>query len=413
MEYGRELDFFEAVMNKMHISTYRLLPQDLRHQLPDMGLRALFGRQKQAALVLEDFFNRTSERAIYQITDEFECVYYFLRLPGIDQTAAVVAGPWVSFEMSRDYLQQKAAQLQLPPQRYSQFEEMMSSVPIIADTGFALAMVTQLAEKMWGVNRFAIEEINLSLSDLGPAEQTDSLFEEDVSTRMRLLEQRYSFENELIELVSRGSSRKAVLMMNRVSQLIMENRTPEPMRNAKNYGIILNTLLRKAVEQGGVHPLYIDRLSSDFARKIERGGSWEEFSELLQEMLVQYSALVRRFSIGSYCDLVQQVIVRVDADLTADLSLKSHAAALNVNASYLSALFKKETGKTLTEFVMQRRIDHAAHLLTATKLSVSEVSRRCGFPDDNYFARVFRQQMRTTPRQYRQGVRNLLPREGR
>ncbi len=410
MKYSKELEYFEAVMERLHIATRRVLPEDLQQQLPDMGLRGLLGWKKYPAEVLGELFRQASENVLYRIADEFECVYYFFRLPGLDQTAALVVGPWLPFDMSRDYLQQKAAQLQIPQELYPRFEEIMSATPILADGGFLLAMVTQLAESMWGKDRFETEELNLSYSPQEQPEQREILPEEDITARMRLLEQRYHFENELIELVSRGSSRKAVLMMRRVSQLIIENRTPEPMRNAKNYGIILNTLLRKAVERGGVHPLYIDRISSDFARKIERGGSWDDFSQLLQEMILQYSAMVRRFSIGGYCDLVQQVIGRIDADLTADLSLRAHAAALNVNASYLSALFKKETGKTLTEFVMQRRMDHAAHLLSGTKLSVSEVARQCGFPDDNYFARVFRQYMDTTPRQYRQGVRTRLPR---
>ena len=48
----------------------------------------------------------------------------------------------------------------------------------------------------------------------------------------------------------------------------LEMRGSSPLRSAKNYSIIMNTLLRKAAENGGVHPVYLDRVSSEFAIKM-------------------------------------------------------------------------------------------------------------------------------------------------
>ena len=104
----------------------------------------------------------------------------------------------------------------------------------------------------------------------------------------------------------------------------------------------------------------------------------------------------------NYSMIIQKVITLIDSDLTADLSLHKLAQALNVNASYLSSLFKKETGITLTEYVSKKRMDYAAFLLTSTNLQIQGVAQHCGIFDVNYFTKMFKKQTGKTPREYRE-----------
>ena len=93
--------------------------------------------------------------------------------------------------------------------------------------------------------------------------------------------------------------------------------------------------------------------------------------------------------------------MQIDTDLTADLSLYSLAKHLNVNASYLSSLFKKETGSTLTDYVNRKKVRHAAHLLHTTNVQIQAVAQYCGISDVNYFIRIFKKYMGKTPKEYR------------
>ena len=179
----------------------------------------------------------------------------------------------------------------------------------------------------------------------------------------------------------------------------------DSLRNLKNYGIVLNTLLRKAAEQGAVHPLYIDKLSSDMARRLEMTRTPADCLDMYHTMVHKYCLLVKNHSMRNYSQLVQHVILRIESDLTADLSLKAHAEFLNVNPSYLSTLFKKETGVTLTEYVNRQRIEHGIFLLNATDLQVQTIAQYCGFPDINYFTKTFKRMIGQTPKAYRQSVR--------
>ena len=72
-----------------------------------------------------------------------------------------------------------------------------------------------------------------------------------------------------------------------------------------------------------------------------------------------------------------------------------------MNASYLSTLFKRETGMTLTDYVNRKRIEHAIYLLKTTTLPISVVGQRCGIQDDNYFTKIFKKYTTVTPKQFR------------
>lgn len=181
----------------------------------------------------------------------------------------------------------------------------------------------------------------------------------------------------------------------------LEVRTADPLRNRKNYSIILNTLLRKAAEQGSVHPLHIDSISSQFAREIELCASPGAVDELNRRMVRQYCLLVKNHSLKGYSPLIQKALTLIDADITADLSLYAQARQLNVNSSYLSTLFKKETGVTLTEYVNKKRIRHALFLLNTTSLQIQVIAQSCGIPDVNYFTKTFRKYVGKTPKEYR------------
>ena len=167
----------------------------------------------------------------------------------------------------------------------------------------------------------------------------------------------------------------------------------------------MNTLLRKAAERGGVHPIYLDNVSAEFAKKIEQLPSLEGTPKLMREMFRSYCRLVRKHTMTQYSPPVQKTILLIDSDISADLSLKTLANAQSISAGYLSTIFKKETGKTVSEYIRERRIAHAAHLLESTNLQIQTVALHCGIIDVQYFSKLFKRQMGKTPSEYRIDLR--------
>ncbi len=220
------------------------------------------------------------------------------------------------------------------------------------------------------------------------------------------LEARYSLENEMIRAVSQGNY-KALSKMVTAQQFSksIEKRVDDPIRNMKNFMIIMNTLMRKGVEVGNVHPFYIHEMSSDFAIKIEACRTNNDIERLWDEMVYSYCRLVKNHAQKGYSPLVQNVIMLIDADITADLSLKAMSERFNVNASYLSSAFKKDTKKTLTQYVTTKRVEKAMLMLRTTSLQVQQISHECGLLDVNYFTKIFKKNTGCTPKEYRENNR--------
>ena len=115
--------------------------------------------------------------------------------------------------------------------------------------------------------------------------------------------------------------------------------------------------------------------------------------------------LVKKHSSNNYSLPVQRVITYIDTDLTADLSLKALSDSLNINPSYLSTLFKKEMGMTLTNYVNKKRIEHAVYLLSSTDMQIQNIAQYCGIPDVNYFTKIFKKVMNKTPSEFKEEIR--------
>ena len=113
-------------------------------------------------------------------------------------------------------------------------------------------------------------------------------------------------------------------------------------------------------------------------------------------------ALLRADSPG---DLLSTLKKYVRAHLGGDLSLSALAGILHVNASYLSRLFSRGCGQTLTEYVTDERMRAACALLRDTQWQIQEIAARVGFDSASYFTNVFRRRLGISPQKYREDAR--------
>ncbi|MET0164939.1 MAG: AraC family transcriptional regulator [Vicinamibacterales bacterium] len=92
------------------------------------------------------------------------------------------------------------------------------------------------------------------------------------------------------------------------------------------------------------------------------------------------------------------------------VSLAGAARAAFLSPNHLAHLLKKETGKTFTELVTERRLERAGELLDRTTQRIAEVDHACGFADEAYFTRRFKRWSGLTPRAYRNAGRSGVSR---
>ena len=400
-------EFVRALLDKLHISSHIIdNPDEYIGSEIDSGLRAMLFAEDNYSKLLLNSPNEAKENVIYRFFDEYLCHYIFFKIPNTKGNKYFYIGPYIKALPSEDFILKKSNQLSLSEAQIEQYRIYYRNLPVIEEENTLFCIADTLGSFIWGsTDNFDVEYINYEIPDKRKPIYSDSVLNSTEtmtpSLTLEMLEQNYQNEKKLMEAISKGKLNKIDIIVSTVLNQGTEERLGDSLRNRKNYLIILNTLLRKSAEFGEVHPFHIHRLSSHFAEKIESLFSIEDSLELQKEMIRKYCLLVKEHSLKKYSNLVGRVITLISYDLSSDLSLKNISANLNVNASYLSATFKKECGETLTDYVRRKRMENAAYILTHTDKQIQIVAEECGIMDLNYFIKLFKRHYGMTPTQYR------------
>ncbi len=121
--------------------------------------------------------------------------------------------------------------------------------------------------------------------------------------------------------------------------------------------------------------------------------------ELTNECLSKYQFLSLP---GKLPQGLSDVLGWLSINYDTDLSVNEIAGKFGYHPSYLTSLFKKYTGQTVTEYINRQRIQASLNLLVITpRISLEEISEQVGFSDVKYFMRLFKRYEGVTPTNYR------------
>ena len=99
--------------------------------------------------------------------------------------------------------------------------------------------------------------------------------------------------------------------------------------------------------------------------------------------------------------LLAEVFDVIEQRFAGALSLRDVAGRVGVTPGHLTTVVRRRTGRTVLDWITERRMTEARTLLRTTEAPVGEIARRVGLPDPGYFARVFRQVNGVSPREWR------------
>ncbi|WP_052099043.1 helix-turn-helix domain-containing protein [Paenibacillus stellifer] len=103
--------------------------------------------------------------------------------------------------------------------------------------------------------------------------------------------------------------------------------------------------------------------------------------------------------------IIAKAYAYIQDNLQRDLTRDDIAAVVSRNPAYLSRLFRKETGLSLSEYITQQRIEQAKKLLAETDDKISSIAEGLGYLHFSYFAKLFRKLTGLTPQDYRKKYR--------
>ena len=99
--------------------------------------------------------------------------------------------------------------------------------------------------------------------------------------------------------------------------------------------------------------------------------------------------------------MLAEVFAVIDRRHGERLSLRDVAHEVGMTPGHLTTVVRRRTGRTVQEWIIERRMAEARKLLTNNDIPIQEVARRVGMPDPGYFSRLFRRTHGMSPREWR------------
>ena len=164
----------------------------------------------------------------------------------------------------------------------------------------------------------------------------------------------------------------------------------------------LVVIISRAAVDAGASVRDIFLINENFNANIENFQNLEDLSVWVSNMLQRFISLTFEFEKVKHADTVYKVIEYIKNNYHRHISLEEIAGISFMSKTYLSTLFKKETGYSISEYINDIRVDRAQSLLVGSDLSIVEIARMCGFEDQSYFTKVFRKVAGITPKKYRE-----------
>ncbi len=175
-----------------------------------------------------------------------------------------------------------------------------------------------------------------------------------------------------------------------------------PLRNKQYLFVAATTLATRYAIEGGMDAENAYIASDLFIQRADKTESVSQIHELHKEMLTYYvkqvAALHRQMV---FSKPVIQCMDYIYYHLHETVNGKTLAEVTGLNRSYLSTLFHKETGVTLSDYIMSRKMEATENMLKYSDYSLSEISEFLNFSSYSYLAKVFRQQHGMSPKEYR------------
>ena len=102
--------------------------------------------------------------------------------------------------------------------------------------------------------------------------------------------------------------------------------------------------------------------------------------------------------------IIHKIKNLIEKDYAKDISLNDVAENVNLTPAYVSYIFKKETGQTLVKYITDVKMMKAKVMLEEGTLKIVQIAKACGYENQSYFNKLFKNYYGITPKQLREKI---------
>ena len=273
--------------------------------------------------------------------------------------------------------------------------------------------VETLLQMLCTMNHFLNDGEKLGLSDI-------AIFSDEQETLKSRVEERrtkrvyeddrggmphnvLALENALMDLVRKGDVAALKSWLAEIPAVRGGTIAPDQLRQLKNTFIVAATLASRTAIRGGMREDDAFTLSDGYIQRVELLNDHGRIVNLQYNMILEFTEQVEKLKRGAHLSkLTADVASYIRRHLSEPISTERMAEELYMSRPYLSARFKKETGETLTDFILREKTEEAKRLLRWSDRSASAVAAYLGFSSHSHFIRVFKKYAGVTPNEWRE-----------
>lgn len=214
-----------------------------------------------------------------------------------------------------------------------------------------------------------------------------------------------SYEREMafFESIKNGDSAEAKRLFKPFNCEEMGKLSEDSLRNLKYHLIITIAFITRYCIEGGMEMETAYNLSDIYIRSIDKCRTEDEINLLHRELVDDYTQrmqIIRRQN--RYPKTVTMCLDYIYDNLHTKITLEKLAEITALSSTYLSKLFHKEVGMTISGYITAKRIEAASNMLKFSDYSCLEISDYLCFSSESHFIQVFRKHTGYTPKCYRE-----------
>ena len=230
-------------------------------------------------------------------------------------------------------------------------------------------------------------------------ELSDTMF---IHREEGLVHSPYETELTFYAAVQSGDLEKAKRLMNPLTSKGLGTLSKKPLKNLQYHLVISIALITRFCIEGGLEQESAYSLSDLFIQKTDLCTTEQEITKLHECMIMEFTK--RMAGLPKNKAKSKPVVLCLDyihKNYHFPITLNDMAEHVNLNASYLSSLFKKEMGMTLFQYISETRLEASMNLLKYSDYSYADISNYCGYSSQSHFTYCLRVHTGFTPKQYR------------
>ena len=271
------------------------------------------------------------------------------------------------------------------------------------------------------VSEFLPEDGNETKAPFNKPMETTTTQHSELSARIRELKEQYKKgslppeypldkEQKLLDSFRRGDSCIARSMINEIlADLFYAN--PGEFEHIRFRAIELAFLLSR-LGLGSIFTLKtMLKNHSQNLLSIEKTNTVEELAEVLHGIAGNLEKQIRIFQKTQHAPALKKAEDYIQENFAHKISLKEAAKIAGLSPPYFSTVFKNERGENFSTYINRLRVEKAAVMLEETNFSLCKIALACGFQDQSWFSKIFKNFTGKSPGKFRRQGDSLISKQ--